>query len=551
VTSTLLTWMVFLPLAGTAAVFVVWALGSLLRLPRTLVDNVSRLVGVAASGMVLVLGIGLWRGFQPELTGPQFVHRGVWISDLNVEFFLGVDGISIAMVLLTALVCFVGMLASVPWWGKLHADPHHPRFSDKWVPGYIGLFLLLETGIMGTFCALDMFLFYIFWELMLLPMYFLIGIWGAPTRTEPDGRVRGGPYAAIKFFLYTLTGSVLMLLAIIALYYTSGPAVLSNGTPTSHTFNLVELARQGQAGHFLGAAPILGLAFSKVVFVALFIGFAIKVPMFPFHTWLPDAHVDAPTPISVILAGILLKTGAYGILRFNFAILPEAAKWAAFTIRAFGAISIVYGALVSMAQRDLKNLIAYSSVGHMGFCLLGFASLTALGMSGAIYMMVAHGIISPMCFLIAGVVYDRAHTRDIQAFGGLATQMPEYAAITGLGFMASLGLPGLAGFIAEALVFIGAFGSADMAFRWLVAASVVSVIITAAYYLWTMHRMFLGPFNEKWSWLWDVNARERLTLYPLGALAIILGVYPVIVLHAINPAIDSLLEAVRSAGMMV
>ena len=542
-TSTLLTWMIFLPLLGTATIFAALGVGSLLRLEKARLDNLARLIGMIASGAVLVLGIVLWFGFRSG-EGVQFVHRAVWIRDLNVEYFVGVDGISISMVILTALICFVGMLASVPWWGKLDSDSHHPHFSQKWVPGYMALFLLLETGIMGTFCALDVFLFYIFWELMLLPMYFLIGIWGAPTRVEPDGRVRGGPYAAIKFFLYTLAGSVLMLLAIIALYYTSGPAKLVDGTATEHTFNLVELARQGQAGQFQTAAPLLGFAFSKVIFVAFFIGFAIKVPMFPFHTWLPDAHVDAPTPISVILAGILLKTGAYGILRFNYSILPDAANWAAFTVAIFGAISILYGAFVCMAQKDLKKLIAYSSVSHMGFCLLGFACMTEIGMSGAIYMMVAHGVISPMCFLIAGVVYDRAHTRDIPSFGGLASKMPEYAGVTGLAFMASLGLPGLAGFIAEILVFVGAFGAADAAFRWIVAVSVISVVITAAYYLWTMHRMFLGPFNEKWSHLCDMNWRERLTLYPLGLLAIVMGVYPMLLLDAVNPALHGLVQMV-------
>jgi NADH-quinone oxidoreductase subunit M len=540
--------MVFTPLLGATAVLLVFAAGALLKWPRRQVDDLCRAIGLLSSGAVLGLGIILWLGFRPVAEGVQFVHRFVWIRDLNVEYFLGVDGLSISMVLLTALVCFAGMIASLPWFGKLDSDAHHPHFSQKRVAGYMVLYLLLETGIMGTFCALDMFLFYIFWELMLLPMYFLIGIWGAPTRVEADGRVRGGPYAAIKFFLYTLAGSVLMLLAILAMYFTSGPGVLADGTATPHTFNLLALAQMGQAGQFLKAAPILGLAFSKVIFVAFFIGFAIKVPMFPFHTWLPDAHVDAPTPISVILAGILLKTGAYGILRFNFAIFPDAANWAAFGIAVFGAISILYGAFVCMAQTDLKKLIAYSSVSHMGFCLLGFAARTDAGMSGAMYMMIAHGIISPMCFLIAGVVYDRAHTRDINGFGGLAQKLPEYAGLTGLAFMASLGLPGLAGFIAEALVFLGAFGSPDGTFRIIVGVSVISVVVTAGYYLWTMHRMFLGPLNEKWGHLWDVNWRERLTLYPLAALTIALGIFPMAVLDVVNPALCRLVDTVLSAG---
>ncbi len=298
------------------------------------------------------------------------------------------------------------------------------------------LLLLLMTGMMGTFVALDMFLFYVFWEVMLLPMYFLIGIWGGPRRE----------YAAIKFFLYTLAGSVLMLLAIIAVYYRSLPAALADGTlSANHTFNLLELAAQGRAGQFASAGAILGFAFPKIVFVALFIGFAIKIPMFPFHTWLPDAHVEAPTPISVILAGVLLKMGPYGILRFNYPLLPDATEWAANGIAVFGVINIVYGAYVCLAQRDFKKLIAYSSVSHMGFTLLGMAALTPIAISGAVFNLFTHGIISPALFLLVGVIYDRAHHRDLDRFGGLAQALPEYSGLIGLAFFASLGLPGLAG----------------------------------------------------------------------------------------------------------
>jgi NADH-quinone oxidoreductase subunit M len=381
---------------------------------------------------------------------------------------------------------------------------------------------------------------------MLLPMYFLIGIWGAPPRTEEGGRVRGGPYAAIKFFLYTLAGSVLMLLALVAVYYQSGPGELVDGTKTEHTFSLVQLTQMGRAGVFLQASPLLGMDFSKVVFVALFIAFAIKVPMFPFHTWLPDAHVDAPTPISVILAGILLKTGMYGIIRFNLQIFADAFVWASMAVAVFGVINIVYGAFVCLAQRDLKKLIAYSSVSHMGYCLLGVAALTPEGISGCVFQMVSHGVISPMLFLIAGVIYDRAHTRDIDAFGGLAQKLPEYAAITGFAFMASMGLPGLAGFIGEILVFLGGFGSANQSFRWLVAAAAPTVVITAAYYLWTMHRMFLGPLNQKWGGLWDMTWRERVTLYPLGVATLILGVFPLPVFDLINPSLFAIVAHAAS-----
>ncbi|HSW40698.1 MAG TPA: NADH-quinone oxidoreductase subunit M, partial [Acidobacteriota bacterium] len=410
--------------------------------------------------------------------------------------------------------------------------------------GFWILLLILEVGVIGTFCAQDMFLFYIFWEVMLLPMYFLIGIWGAPTRVEEGGRIRGGPYAAIKFFLYTLAGSVFILLAMIALYYNSGPATLVDGTATMHTFNIQYLTQMGRDGLFADASPIMGMAFSKLVFVLLFIGFAIKVPMFPFHTWLPDAHVDAPTPISVILAAILLKTGMYGILRFNFQMLGDVMVWAAWAIGVFGVINIVYGAFVCMAQKDLKKLIAYSSISHMGFCLLGLAALTWQGLAGSVFQMVAHGVISAMLFLLAGVIYDRAHTREIESFGGLAARLPEYTGITGLAFMASLGLPGLAGFIGEVLVLIGAFGAADTAFRVLVVFAAISVVITAAYYLWTMQRMFLGAPKEKWGGLRDVNWRERITLYPLAAATVILGVFPVPVFNLINTTLHQLLVVI-------
>jgi NADH-quinone oxidoreductase subunit M len=549
----ILSWATFAPLGGALLIVVLAAVRYAVGLDKRTLDQASRAIALVASGLSLVAAVFAWIWFDPHApgllvagknTGVQLTEKAVWIRAFNVEYFLGVDGLSISMVLLSGLISFVATIASMPWWSGAkdrelagmvedgHDDPHHPKhFSVRMVPGYMVMLLLLQTGMMGTFVALDMFLFYVFWEVMLLPMYFLIGIWGGPRKE----------YAAIKFFLYTLAGSVLMLLAIIGVYYNSQGTVLADGSTTQHTFNLLELAAQGQAGIFKGAPAVLGFEFSKIVFIAFFIGFAIKIPMFPFHTWLPDAHVEAPTPISVILAGVLLKMGPYGILRFNFPILPDAARWAANAIAVFGVINIVYAAFVCLAQKDLKKLIAYSSVSHMGFTLLGMAAMTPIGISGAVLNLFTHGIISPMLFLIVGVIYDRAHHREIERFGGLAQQLPEYTAIMGLAFFASLGLPGLCGFISEFMVFSGSFP----VFMTYTIISATSVIITAAYYLWAIHRMFLGKLNEAYRGFPDLNWRERFTLYPLGAIAIVLGFYPQAILGWINPALHALVQNIR------
>ncbi len=535
----------FFPLIGAAVIVLLMIGRATLGLGKVLVDQASRWIALCTSALSMVAGIAAWSMYDPKLGGVQLVAKAVWIRDFNVEYFVGADGISISMILLSGLISFVATIASMPWWGSHqanemagmhddgHDDPHHPKhFSVRMVPGYMAMLLLLQTGMMGTFASLDMFLFYVFWEVMLLPMYFLIGVWGGPRKE----------YAAIKFFLYTLAGSVLMLLAIIALYYSSQPALLADGTMSRlHTFNIIEMAKQAQAGVFASAAPILGFGFTKIVFIGLFIGFAIKIPMFPFHTWLPDAHVEAPTPISVILAGVLLKMGIYGILRFNYAILPDATAWAANAIAVFGVINIVYAAFVCLAQKDLKKLIAYSSVSHMGFSLLGMAAMTPQGISGAVLNLFTHGIISPMLFLIVGVIYDRAHHREIEKFGGLATVLPEYTAIMGLAFFASLGLPGLAGFVSEFMVFSGAFP----VFTTYTIISATSVIITAAYYLWAIHRMFLGKLNQAYVGYPDLVWRERLTLYPLAAFCIVLGFYPQMILSMINGSLHALIRNIR------
>jgi NADH-quinone oxidoreductase subunit M len=540
-----LSWATFFPLIGLAVILVFTAARYFLRLSRHTLDHLARVTGLLASGLSFGCSVLAWVWFDPSKSGVQLVQHFTWIKTFNIEYLMGVDGLSISMVLLTGLISFVAFIASLPWWsGAKYSemagmvdhgpdDGHHPKhFSVRMVPGYMCMLLLLQTGMMGTFVALDMFLFYVFWEVMLLPMYFLIGIWGGPRKE----------YAAIKFFLYTLVGSVLMLLAIIGIYYNSHAAMLADGTMSSgHTLNLLELAKQGAEGVFRRSPAVWGFAFTKVAFIALFIGFAIKIPMVPFHTWLPDAHVEAPTPVSVILAGVLLKMGPYGILRFNYPLLPDATEWAASAIALFGVINIVYAAFVCLAQTDLKKLIAYSSVSHMGFTLLGMAAMTPTAISGAVFNMFSHGIISPMLFLIVGVIYDRAHHREIGRFGGLATALPEYSAMTGLAFFASLGLPGMCGFVSEFLVLSGSFST----FLLFTVISATAVIITAAYYLWAIHRAFLGKLNPTYKDYPDLNWRERVVLYPLGAIAVVLGFYPQAILGVINPALAALVKGLR------
>jgi len=404
-----------------------------------------------------------------------------WISAINAQYFLGVDGISVPMIFLTGLLSFVSILASF-------------NIKNR-VKEYFAFFLLLETGMMGVFSALDFFLFYVFWEVMLVPMYFLIGIWGGPRKE----------YAAIKFFLYTLFGSIFMLVAILVLYFTNTP----------HTLNIMELIK---------IAPSMTHNLQLFCFAFFFIAFAIKVPVWPFHTWLPDAHVEAPTAVSVILAGVLLKMGTYGMLRVSWPMFPVAIRYFSIPIAILGLIAIIYGALVSMAQKDLKKLVAYSSVSHMGYCMLAlgaFSSVTAL--SGCMFQMVSHGLITGALFLLVGVLYDRAHTREIAAFGGLGVKIPVYTGLMVLFSMASLGLPGMSGFVSEFMVFVGSFFS----FKIITAIAVLGVVLTAGYMLRMVQRMFLGEFNvSKWGALTEINVREIITVAPLAVLTIVVGVYP-------------------------
>src|ERR671911_2160847 len=493
----ILTYMIFIPLAGAVVV---------LLLPSKSY-NLIRWVSAAATVPPLLMGCWLYVYFDRIQTGFQFVQKLPWIPAYNIEYFVGVDGLSISMVLLTALLSFLCIFASFG--------------IDRAVKGYFALFLMLEAGMMGVFAALDFFLFYIFWEVMLLPMYFLIGIWGGPRRE----------YAAIKFFLYTLFGSVLMLLAMLALYFNSEPP----------TFDMTILMAQADkySTQILPIWPFneLRWSFQHVVWMALFIGFAIKIPAFPFHTWLPDAHVEAPTAISVILAGVLLKMGTYGILRINFPMLPAATADLSFWfLGALGAWNIIYGALCAMAQTDLKKLVAYSSVSHMGYVMLGMASFTTQGINGAVLQMFNHGTITAMLFLLVGVIYDRAHHRDIEGFGGLAAVMPLYTGVTALAGFASMGLPGLSGFISEGLVLLGTWQKYPI----LAILGATGVILTAGDLLWTIQRGFLGPGHEKYKTLPDINGRELFTLVPLGAIVILVGVYPSVVLDLLRASLDNI-----------
>ena len=489
--SHVLTYMTFIPLLGMAVI---------LCLPREQHALIKWTAAIATTPPLL-MAIWLFVNFDRTQAGFQLMERHTWIAfgSFKAEYLVGVDGISVTMVLLTALLCFICIFAS---WG-----------IDKAVKGYFALFLLLDTGMMGVFVALDFLLFFVFWEVMLLPMYFLIGIWGGPRRE----------YAAIKFFLYTLVGSALMLLAILALYFYNDP----------HTLDMTQLIANN--AHY-------SRQFQLVVWVALFVGFAIKIPAFPFHTWLPDAHVEAPTAISVILAGVLLKMGTYGLLRVNYAILPLAtADLAYYFLGALGTFNIVYGALCAMAQKDLKKLVAYSSISHMGYVMLGMASFTLQGINGAVLQMFNHGTVTAMLFLLVGVIYDRAHHRDIEGFGGLASTMPVYTGITALAFFAAMGLPGLSAFISEVLVLIGAW----QAMPGLTVIAATAVVLTAGYLLWTMQRMYFGKVNEKYTGLPEINGRELFTLMPLGAIVVVLGVYPAPVLDLMTRSLQNLNQIVQ------
>ncbi len=504
----ILSWLIWLPIIGMAAIAFI---------PREK-EDVIKITAAATTGLQFLLTLVLWKNFDSGSGAMQFMERAEWIPSFNIAYILGVDGLSLPMAILTGLLCFLGIFVS---WN-----------INKAVKGYFALFLLLDTGIMGVFLSMDFFLFYIFWEVMLLPMYFLIGIWGGPQRE----------YAAIKFFLYTLFGSVLLLVGILGLYFSCGK-----------TFDILELMRV--APDALSSVMWWGMSGIKVIWVLLFIGFAIKVPVFPFHTWLPLVHVEAPTAISVLLAGILLKLGVYGILRINYGLMPDGVYWFSGALAFLGLINVIWGGLCALAQTDLKKLVAYSSVNHMGYALIGMAAVIAAseanglnlkaaqaGLGGAVFQMFNHGTISAMLFILVGVIYDRAHHREIAGFGGLAAQMPIYAGITALAFFAGLGLPGLSGFISEAMCFIGAFP----VYRGIVIASTIGILLNAAYFLWAFQRIFFGELNEKYTNLPEINRLELFTVVPLLIITLFFGIYPAPYLDVISSTMNVIIDHVVS-----
>jgi NADH-quinone oxidoreductase subunit M len=497
----MLTFMTFFPLLGVVVILLLKQFG------RETDDNIRR-TAVVTSIITFILSLVVLGMYDAGAATLQLEEQALWIDALNIHYYLAVDGLSILMVLLTT---FISMLAISGSWTAIQEQ----------VKQYYVFMLLLEAGMLGVFLAQDLFLFYIFWEFTLVPMYFLIGIWGGARRV----------YASIKFFLYTMAGSLLMLLAILYMG-------LSNGT-----FSLPALI-EGRAA-FAGAQHWLFLGFA--------IAFAIKVPLFPFHSWLPDAHTEAPTAGSIILAGILLKMGTYGFMRFNLPLFPEASYDFAPTIAVLAIIGIIYGAIVSFSQRDVKRLVAYSSVAHLGFVMLGVFSLNQAGLQGAILQGVNHGLSTGALFYLVGIIYEKRHTREMSEFGGLWRAMPIYAALTLIVTLSSMGLPGLNGFVGEFTILLGSMGATEAlgSHAWIYTAFATSgVILAAVYLLWMFQRVFMGPLdNPKNKVLEDVNWGQLAIILSFLLFIFWIGIYPRPYFGLMNSTVDRLVELVQSAAV--
>jgi len=495
----ILSWVTFTPVLGVLV---------LLFLPKDR-RNLLRWVAVLTSMVTFGLSLVMLAQFDQTNASLQMVERLPWfqLAGMQIEYFLGVDGLSILLVLLTTFLTPISIIST---WSAV---------EDR-VKEFLIFFLLLEVGMVGVFLAQDIFLFYIFWEFTLVPMYFLIGIWGGPRRV----------YAAIKFFLYTMAGSILMLLAILWLGI------------TFESFSVPDLIAQG---------GIPG-SVQMWLFLAFAAAFAIKVPMWPLHSWLPDAHVEAPTAGSVILAGVLLKMGTYGFLRFNLPLFPEASIRFAPWMAGLAVIGIIYGAAVSYAQKDAKKLVAYSSVSHLGFVVLGLFALNPLGIQGGILQMINHGLSTGALFLIVGMIYERRHTREMDDFGGLWKVMPIYGALTLIVTLSSMGLPGLNGFVGEFSILLGAFGSEAIGSPIYAGLAAVGVIMAAIYMLYMFQKLFLGPLDkDENKVVKDINLREILTLVPIVIFIFWIGLYPKPFFNLIGPSVDKLVALLQAASVAV
>jgi NADH-quinone oxidoreductase subunit M len=486
-----LTLVIFVPLAGLP-VLLLW---------RGMKDGHAKWVALVVMVADLLVALGALGAFDPGRSGYQLVERVDWVPSVGLSYLVGVDGFSIWLVVLSAFMFPIGLIAA---WDTRHR-----------VRLYMTLALVLETVVIGSFCALDLLLFFAFFEALLVPMFLIIGVWGSSRRV----------YASLKFFLYTMFGSAFILVATLYLWFQTS-AQFGQGS-----FDIRQMEQLS-----------LGVTAQRWLFVAFFVGLAVKVPIFPLHTWLPDAHTEAPTKGSIILAALLLKAGPYGLLRFNLDLFPEASRYFADAINVLALIGIVYGAVVAMMQTDVKRLVAYSSVSHMGFVILGIFTLTAEGTSGAVLQMVNHGLSTGLLFFVIGVLYERTHTREMRDMGGLAHVTPWIAAAFLVATLSSIGLPGLNNFVGEFLVILGAFGAE----RWVGAVAVSGVVLAAIYMLWAYQRTFHGPAPDRLRGIRDMVPRELAAVVPVVAVMLFIGVYPKVVLDGVNPSSEGVVRWVQT-----